>query len=101
MPMHSPVRPGEMIGGLIRDLGDTVSGAARRLGVSRPVLHRLIHQDNAVVTPEMAVRLEAVFGSTADNWLRMQAGYDASQIRKRAVSITKNLKPYPESTATH
>ena len=100
MPMHSPSRPGDMVGRFIVDLGDTISGAARRLGVSRPVLARLIHEDNAAITPEMAVRIAAVFGSTADHWLRMQAGYDASQIRKRAAAITKDLKPYPESTDT-
>jgi plasmid maintenance system antidote protein VapI len=40
----------------------------------------------------MALRLEAVFGSTADNWLRMQAAYDASQVRLREQEITKGLK---------
>ncbi|MCG8622991.1 MAG: HigA family addiction module antitoxin [Proteobacteria bacterium] len=100
MPMHSPSRPGDMVGHFIEELGDTISGAARRLGVSRSVLARLITQESAAVTPEMAVRIAAVFGSTADHWLRMQASYDASQIRKRAHLINKNLKPYPESTDT-
>ena len=95
MPMHSPSRPGAMVGKIIADLGDTIAGAARRLGVPRQTLHRLIHNKNASLTPEMAVRLQIVFGGTAHHWLMMQANYDAAQIKPRAAAISKGLKLYP------
>jgi addiction module HigA family antidote len=34
------------------------------------------------VTPELAVRPEAVFASTAETWLALQAAYDLWQARK-------------------
>ena len=92
MAMHSPSRPGEMIGSMLKELELTVTAAAGHLGVTRQTLNNLINNSRASVSPEMAMRLEAVFGSTAENWLRMQAAYDAAQIRKREAEITKGLK---------
>jgi len=91
MRMHSPSRPGDMVGNMLEELEITVTGAANYLGVTRQTLNNLINNNTASVSPEMAVRLEAVFGSTADNWLRMQANYDALIIRKRKSEITKGL----------
>jgi len=97
MRMHNPSRPGDMVGNMIEELEITVTDAAKHLGVTRQTLNNLINNDNASVSPEMAVRLEAVFGSTADNWLRMQASYDAANIRKREPEITKGLKRFSPS----
>lgn len=94
MPMHSPSRPGDMVGNMIEELEITVTSAAEHLGVTRQTLNNLINKDSASVSPEMAVRLETVFGSSADNWLRMQANYDATKIRKRKSEITKGLKRF-------
>lgn len=92
MRMHSPTRPGDMVRNMIEELEITVTAAADKLGVARQTLNTLINNDKSSVSPEMALRLEAVFGSTADNWLRMQAAYDAAQVRKRAAEITKGLR---------
>lgn len=101
MTMHNPSRPGDMVGNMIEELEITVTDASRHLGVARQTLNNLINNDTASISPEMAVRLEAVFGSTADNWLRMQANYDAAKINKRASEITKGLKRFvPSATRT-
>ena len=101
MSMHSPSRPGDMVGNMIKELEITVTDAARYLGVTRQTLNNLINNKNASVSPEMAVRLEAVFGSSADHWLRMQAGYDTAKVRQRASEITKGLKRLaPEASCT-
>lgn len=92
MAMHNPSRPGKMVGNMIEELGVTVTAAAQHLGVTRQALNNLINNERTAVSPEMALRLEAVFGSTADTWLRMQAAYDAAQIRHREAEITKGLQ---------
>ena len=92
MAMHSPSRPGDMVGNMIDELGLTVTAAACHLGVTRQALNNLINNERTSVSPEMALRLEAVFGSSADNWLRLQAAWDATQVRMRAGEITKGLK---------
>jgi antitoxin HigA-1 len=54
------------------------------------------------ISPEMALRLQAVIGSTADTWLRMQAAHDIALARGRANQITKGLRrvPAPEEPAS-
>ena len=91
MSMKQPGRPGDMVGLMIEELDVSITTAAEALGVSRKVLSKLINDPQAPVTPEMAVRLEGVFGSTAGNWLRMQASYDAVMIQKRRTQITRTL----------
>lgn len=74
--MHKPARPGTMINHIMEELGLNVAETAEQLGITSQTLNHLI--DSGVVSPEMAVRLEEVFGSTAANWLRMQANYDGA-----------------------
>jgi len=101
MPMKSPVHPGRIVKSALEALDLSVAQAAKALGVSRPQLHRVIKGDSAL-SPEMALRLEIVIGSTADHWLRMQAAYDAARVRERAAEITKGLKriaaPAPDTS---
>jgi addiction module HigA family antidote len=91
--MKNPSHPGSLIRADLDELGLSITEAAQALGVSRQQLHAVI-SGRAGVTPEMAVRLEKAFGSTADTWLRMQMNYDLAQIRARAASIkVKRLAP--------
>jgi addiction module HigA family antidote len=87
MPMKNPPHPGRSIkNACIEPLGLTVTEAARVLGVARPTLSNVIN-GKAGISPEMAIRLEKAFGSTADAWLRMQAAYDLAQARRREKQI--------------
>lgn len=77
-----PVHPGE----ILRDdafpaLKITKPALADALGVSRQTLHDIMSLKRAI-TPEMAIRLEAVVGSTAETWLAMQLERDLWQARK-------------------
>lgn len=91
MAMFNPPHPGEGIKDDIEALGLSTAEAAEALGVSRQQLHRVIAGTSGI-SAEMAVRLEAVIGSTADHWMRLQASYDLAQVRKNCADITKGLK---------
>ncbi len=92
MPMKNPPHPGRTIKhDCLEPLELTVTAGARVLGVARPTLSNVIN-GKAAISPEMAIRLEKAFGSTADAWLRMQAAYDLAQARKREKNI--KVKPY-------
>ena len=81
MMMHNPPHPGEVIREFLGDM--TVSAAAKHLGVGRVTFSRVLN-GKAAVSPEMAVRLAAAFGtSSPEVWLRVQAKYDLWQIQKR------------------
>jgi len=80
MRMHNPPHPGEVIREYLGEM--TVTAAAKHLGVSRVTFSRVLN-GKAAVSPEMAVRLAAAFGtSSPEVWLRMQAKYDLWQITK-------------------
>ena len=73
------VRPPTHPGAILREdvlpaLRLSVSDAARQLGVSRQMLHRIL-ACRAPVTPDMAVRLGKFCGNGPGLWLRMQQAY--------------------------
>ena len=91
MAMKNPPHPGHTIRNMLNELGLSITGAAKALGVNRQTLDNLVNEHNGV-SPEMALRLEAVFGSTADAWLQMQVNYDISKVRESQDQITKGLQ---------
>lgn len=91
MPMFNPPHPGEGIKDDIECLGLSTAEAAQALGVSRQQLHRVLAGTSGI-SAEMAVRLEAVIGSNADHWMRLQASHDLAQVRQHKAEITKGLR---------
>ena len=89
--MKNSPHPGHTIRNMLNELGLSITGAAKALGVNRQTLNNLVNEHNGV-SPEMALRLEAVFGSTADAWLQMQVNYDISKVREAQDQITKGLQ---------
>lgn len=93
MRMKSPVHPGRIVReDCLPELGVSVGDAASMLGVSRQTLDKIINGRGGV-TPNMPIRFEKVFGSSADTWLRMQLAYDLAQAREREAEIVASLKP--------
>ena len=71
-----PVHPGEILReDVLKALGLTVSEAARRLGISRQQLHRVLACTHPITT-EMALRIGKFAGNGPVLWLRMQQAYD-------------------------
>ena len=90
--MHNPAHPGEIVPEeCLKPLGLTVTAAAEALGVTRKALSDLLNGHNGV-SPDMAIRLEKVFGSTAETWLRMQMQRDRWEARQRADEIKVNKR---------
>lgn len=87
MPMKNPPHPGDLIRTEIIDaLGLSVSKAADILKVRRATLSDLLN-GKAVLTPEMALRIEKAFGPDMDHLLRMQLAYDVAKTRQRTGDI--------------
>lgn len=87
-----PVHPGEVLReDAFPALGITKPALAEALGVSRQTLYEIMTLKRGV-SPEMAIRLEAVIGSTAETWMTMQAERDLWEARRRVdVSGLKKL----------
>lgn len=71
-----PVHPGSILReDILKELGLSITAAAKGLGVSRKQLSEVVNEV-ASVSAEMAVRLERAFDVKADFWLDMQKKYD-------------------------
>ena len=66
--------------------GLSVTDAARILGVDRQTLSNLLNARSGI-SPEMAVRLEKAFGTSAREWLIRQLDYELAEVMRRADEI--------------
>ena len=93
--MHNPPHPGEVLrDGVFTSANITVTDFAKRIGVTRVALSRILN-GKAGISADMAVRLAAALGDSAESWLHMQANYDlwkAEKALKREVAKIEPLK---------
>lgn len=66
--------------------GLSVTNAARILGVDRQTLSNLLNARSGI-SPEMAVRLEKAFGTSAREWLIRQLDYELAEVMRRVDEI--------------
>ena len=84
----TPPHPGDFIRiEIVEDLGLTVDETAKILGADPSVLSDVLNA-RTPLSPELALRVEKAFGVGMDMLLRMQAWYDASEMRAREHEIT-------------
>jgi addiction module HigA family antidote len=87
-----PVHPGEILReDVIKNLGLSVSEAARRLGVSRQQLHRVLACTHPITT-EMALRIGKFAGNGPVLWLRMQQAYDLWHAENRMADALARIE---------
>lgn len=90
--MHNPPHPGEILQDTVIQAGRiTVTEFAKRLGVSRVALSRVINA-RAAVSADMALALAAALGGSAESWLQMQAAYDLWHAAKKRRPKVQPLK---------
>lgn len=93
MTMKNPPHPGRIVReDCLPELGLTIGAAAESLGVSRQTLDKIVNGRGSV-TPDMAIRFEKVFGSSAEVWLGLQLDYDLAQARTREPEIVATIHP--------
>lgn len=93
MPMKNPPHPGLSVRhDCLEPLELSVTEAARKLGISRKQLSDIVNCRSGI-SPEMAIRLDKVFGGGAETWCRIQASYDLAQAMKKVSQLTKRLSP--------
>ena len=90
--MHNPPHPGEVLQDTVLGAGGiTVTEFAKQLGVSRVALSRVAN-GRAAISADMALRLAAALGGSAESWLSMQAAYDLWQAKKKGPIKVQPLK---------
>jgi addiction module HigA family antidote len=72
----SPVHPGEiLLEEFLKPYGLTAGRAAARLKIARPRIEKLV-RGRTPVTVDTALRLERLFGASAQFWMNLQTRYD-------------------------
>jgi len=74
----------------------TISKIAELLGTTRANFSNIINE-HASITPNMALRLEEVFGGSASHFLNLQKTYDLEKAKEDFLKNPLNLKPYKVS----
>ncbi len=95
MTIRDPNRPPVHSGAILREdvlpaLGLSVADAARTLGVSRQMLHRVL-TENAAIIPQMAVRVGKMCGNGPQFWLDMQRTRDLWQAERDLAEQVKQI----------
>jgi len=97
-PDRPPTHPGAILReDVLPALRLPVSDAARQLGVSRQMLHRIL-ACRAPVTPDMAVRLGKFSGNGPGLWLRLQQAFDLWHAERRLAEEIANIPTHGATT---
>lgn len=78
--MHNPPHPGEVLREWLA--GITVTEAAKRLGVTRVALSRVLN-GSAGISADMDLRLAKALGTAPGSWYAMQGAFDLWQAQRR------------------
>lgn len=93
--IHKPLHPGFIVKDALIDNTDlTVVDAAKRLGVTRTTLSRLIN-GHAGISPEMALRLSKFLNTSVESWINLQAQYDTWRVQQ--IADTLQVEPYDKA----
>ena len=89
----APVHPGEiLLEEFIRPHGLTAGRVAARLKIARPRIEKLV-RGRTPVTVDTALRLERLFGPSAQFWLNLQTRYDLEMAKAGSVAGLEAIVP--------
>jgi addiction module HigA family antidote len=90
-----PIHPGEILReDFLPEYALSVAGLAEAAGVSRQSINELLRERRAL-SPDMALRLSTLFGTTPDFWLNLQRNvdlWDAAQALRRSGARLRPLR---------
>ena len=86
--------PGEILRMEIIDgRGLTIGKASDLLGITRPTLSNILN-GRASITPNVALRIETVFGGAARFWIRLQSSYDLDIAKQIFIKNPPNIQHF-------
>lgn len=98
-PVRRPTHPGAILReDVLPALQISQTRVAELLGVSRLTVSQLLHEHRSL-SPDMAMRLERLLGTSAESWLRMQEAVDLWEARQQPerFAAVKRLAVAPAS----
>ncbi len=91
--MFNPPHPGEVLrDGVFNGTGITITAFAQRIGVTRVTLSNVLNGKNGI-SADMAVRLAAALGGSAESWLNLQVQYDLALSEAALKETVAKIQP--------
>ena len=88
-----PIHPGEILREeFLPEFGLSVSALAEAAGVSRQSMNELLRERRAL-SPEMALRLGKLFGTSAEYWLDLQRNVDLWDVARGLKKAMARIRP--------
>lgn len=95
----APVHPGEiLLEEFIKPYGLTAGRVASRLHIARPRIEKLV-RGQTPITIDTALRLERLFGASAQFWLNLQNSYDLAMAQRGVAPDIASIEPYESAAA--
>lgn len=92
---RKPTHPGEVLREeFMSDFGLSVAQLAKRLSVSRQSVNELVRERRAV-SPDMALRLARLFGTSPQYWLNLQRNVDLWDSLDLGRASIERIEPLP------
>jgi len=80
---------------IIKPNGLKIKEVAERLQVARLTISNIVNEKSGL-TPNMALRIQDVFGGNAEMWIRMQNKYDMAMAVKKYHQDKPKLKRFEQ-----
>lgn len=68
------------------------------INVPQHLISKIV-RGKCAITPDIALRLAAFFGTDEQSWLNLQSYYDAEIVREKIADTLTNIQPFPFSFA--
>lgn len=85
---RTPIHPGEILGGELKEIGVTGTELSRQIRVPENRVTQIIAGKRSI-TADTAMRLGKWFGTTPDFWMNLQKSYE---LRKAEQEIGKEIE---------
>ena len=95
MAKQAPIHPGEILKTeFLEPLGITPYALSKYTGIDKGNLSRMINGISSI-SADVALRLAAFFGTSADSWMNLQARYDLEVAKDRNMRrIEREVRSY-------